>query len=106
MADERERDALNSSGPQAPPRQTFDGAALASAGPAPQPKQQRQVYFREAGGYMDTPVFDREAIGMGFKAQGPLILEEAGSSLVVGPRGRIEQLASGNLVVHIGEQQP
>jgi N-methylhydantoinase A len=91
---------------EAPPLQTFAGAALASAGPAPQPKQQRQVYFREAGAYVTTPVFDREAIGAGFTAHGPLILEEAGSSLVVGPRGRIEQLASGNLVVHIEEQRP
>ena len=91
---------------EAPPRQLFDGATLASAGPAPQPKQQRQVYFREAGGYVTTPVFDRESIGAGFTTRGPLILEEAGSSLVVGPRGRIEQLASGNLVVHIEEQRP
>jgi N-methylhydantoinase A len=34
-------------------------------------------------------------------ATGPLLIEDVSSSLVVGPKGSVEQLASGNLVITI-----
>ena len=85
---------------EAPPLHGFARQPVPSRAQA-EPKGRRQVYFREAGGYLDTPVYDREALGIGFRAAGPMVVEEAGSSLIVGPRGRVEQLPSGNLVVTI-----
>jgi len=67
------------------------------------PKTTRSVYFREINGYQDTPIYERDALRPGFSRQGPLLVEDEGSTLVVGPRGHVRQLASGNLIIEIGE---
>jgi N-methylhydantoinase A len=87
----------------APPRTEFVPEALA-AGARAEPKAQRRVYFKEAGGYVDTPIYERATLRTGFAASGPLLVEDASSTLVVGPKGRVEQLASGNLIITIEEQ--
>jgi len=85
---------------EAPPRQRFVPEDLA-AGAAPAPKAIRQVYFKEAQGYLPTPIYERSALVAGFGAAGPLLVEDTSSSLVVGPRGHVQQLPSGNLVIRI-----
>ena len=87
---------------EAPPRRTFVPEKI-GAGASSAPKATRQVYFREAGGYLPTPIYERSTLQAGFAAQGPLLVEDPSSSLVVGPLGRIEQLASGNLVITLQE---
>jgi N-methylhydantoinase A len=54
----------------------------------------RPVYFLEQSGYLDTRVFDRYALAAGFSANGPAIIEEYGSSTLVGPR---DHFTIGNL---------
>ena len=49
-----------------------------------QPKS-RPVYFAERGRRIDTPVYRRSELPVGFKAGGPAIVEEYGSTTVVGP---------------------
>ncbi len=51
---------------------------------ARQPPQGRTS--EEVDGYLDTPVFDRATLPAGFHAPGPLLIEDAGSTLVVGPK--------------------
>ena len=85
---------------EAAPRKRFVQQALAE-GAAPSPKGVRQVYFKEAGGYVSTPIYERSTMVAGFSAPGPLLVEDASSTLVVGPRGHMKQLASGNLVIEI-----
>ena len=87
----------------APPRTEFVPEAL-PAGARAEPKAQRQVYFKEAGGYVATPIYERAALRTGFAASGPLLVEDASSTLVVGPKGRVEQLASGNLLITIEDK--
>jgi len=87
---------------EAPPRQRLVPEALASGQSAP-PTNHRRVYFREAGGYVDTPVYARASLRTGFACKGPMLVEDEGSTLVVGPKGRVEQQASGNLVITIQE---
>lgn len=87
---------------EAPPRQALQWQALAQGG-APEPKSRRPVYFHEADAYVDTPVYDRDALRSGFQARGPMLIEDAGSTLVVGPKGQVEQLPTGNLVITIEE---
>ncbi|WP_321943877.1 hydantoinase/oxoprolinase family protein [Paraburkholderia tropica] len=70
----------------------------------PQPKARRQVYFGEVGGYVDTPIFSRDTLYAGFEMIGPLLIEDTGSTLVVGPRGKVVQETSGNLIVEILER--
>jgi N-methylhydantoinase A len=87
---------------EAGPRKEFVAEALAQ-GAAPQPKGTRPVYFKEADGYLPTPIFERSTLVAGFSQPGPLVVEDASSSLVVGPKGHVKQLPSGNLLVEIGD---
>ena len=47
-------------------------------------KERRNVYFREKG-FIDTPVFDREKILPGNVIQGPCIIEQIDSTIVIPP---------------------
>ena len=49
-----------------------------------------------------TTVYDRYALVPGAAFDGPAIVEESESTLVVGPGGRFEVAASGNIIVTIG----
>ena len=59
----------------------------------------RPAYFPEAGGWIDTTVYDRERLAPGFEFAGPAVVEEEGSTLVVGPAGSVRVSRTGNLVV-------
>ncbi len=48
-------------------------------------KNERPAYFPEAGGYVDTPVYDRYGLRAGMHFGGPAIIEERESTTVVGP---------------------
>lgn len=66
-----------------------DLAPNQSAGGSPTVRT-RQVYFAEAGETVPTSVFKREELPAGFSAQGPALIEEYGSTTVIGPRDRFE----------------
>jgi len=59
----------------------------------------RPAYFPDADGWVDTTVYDRARLAPGREFAGPAVVEEEGSTLVVGPAGRVHVTASGNLVV-------
>jgi N-methylhydantoinase A len=59
----------------------------------------RPAYFPEARGWVDTTVYDRERLAPGFAFAGPAVVEEEGSTLVVGPSGQVHVSRTGNLVV-------
>lgn len=88
---------------EAPPRRPFVPTPLAQ-GAAPQPRSSRPVYFEEAGAYVDTPIYAREDLPAQFRTAGPVLVEEASTTLVVGPLGLLELMPSGNLLVTIQEQ--
>jgi len=50
-------------------------------------KGSRLAYFPEFGRYIDTPVYDRYALAPGMQLDGPAIVEERESTLIVGARG-------------------
>ena len=71
--------------------------------PATNPiKGTRQVYFPEFREFRPTTVYDRYALVGGQSFDGPAIVEERESTLVVGPGGRFEVATSGNVIVTIG----
>jgi N-methylhydantoinase A len=74
-------------------------AAAAQADPI---KGTRPVYFPEFREFRPTAVYDRYALLPGQAFAGPAIVEERESTLVVGPGGRFEVAASGNIIVSIG----
>ncbi len=87
------------SGPR--PGLDFRLAASGAAGGGA-PKGVRKAYFPEAGGFVDTPVYDRYALRPGDGFAGPAIVEEGESTLVVGPRGRGRVDQHLNVIVDLG----
>ncbi|HXH13633.1 MAG TPA: hydantoinase/oxoprolinase family protein [Alphaproteobacteria bacterium] len=76
---------------------------LVAAGPTPSIRLERQIalpgttadaalkgyrraYFPEAGGFVETPVYNRYRLVPGVNVRGPAILEERESTVVIGPK--------------------
>ena len=74
------------------------GSAGAISGP-PQLKTRRNAYFPEAVGYVDTAVYDRDALRPGSRFTGPAIVEERESTTVVGPGAVVTVDAHRSLVM-------
>ncbi len=66
----------------------------------------RPVYFPELGGFVDTPVLRRADLPDGFQSPGPLLIEDAGSTLVLGPQAHVMLSASGNLIIDLEGSRP
>jgi N-methylhydantoinase A len=62
----------------------------------------RPVYFEEAGGYVETAVYDHYSLQPGERIAGPAIVEQKESTAVVGPSGNATLDARMNLVITIG----
>ncbi|MCY4469729.1 MAG: hydantoinase/oxoprolinase family protein [Thiotrichales bacterium] len=60
-------------------------------------KGRRQVYTPESGGFEDCPVYDRYALGAGARIEGPAIVEEAESTVVIGRGGVVQADEHNNL---------
>ncbi len=58
---------------------------LGGGEPASALKGHRAAYFPERGGYTPTPVYDRQRLGAGARLDGPALIEERESTLVVRP---------------------
>jgi N-methylhydantoinase A len=86
------------SGP--PPRLAFGGGAGPRA-TADAVKASRRAWFAEAAGWIDTPVYDRYALGPGTTFAGPAIVEERESTAVIGPGASCRVDDGLTLVVHM-----
>lgn len=64
-------------------------------------KTHRAVYFDEEQSFVETPVYDYYALAQDVEVTGPAIIEQAESTIVVGPRGTAHVDAHHNLVMHI-----
>jgi N-methylhydantoinase A len=62
----------------------------------------RPVYFAEAGGFVETPVFRRDALRAGNWVAGPVLVEEYASTTVVPPGDSLTVDKIGNLVITVG----
>jgi N-methylhydantoinase A/oxoprolinase/acetone carboxylase beta subunit len=77
--------------------------AVPAAATTPAPKGRRQAYFAEAGGYVDTPVYDRYALNPGAAFAGPAIVEERESTTVVGPDAHVRVDGRLTLILELRE---
>ncbi len=50
--------------------------------------EHRSVFFADCGQRLQTPVYKRNDLPRGFEAAGPAVIEEYGSTTIVGPRDR------------------
>ncbi len=66
-------------------------------------KGRRPAYFPELGGFQPTAVYDRYALIPGATLEGPTIVEERESTLVVGPGGKAHVDDYLNVIVEVRE---
>jgi len=66
-------------------------------------KGSRPAYFPESNGFVETAIYDRYALQPGMKFNGPAIVEERESTLIVGVRGRASVDERLNVVVELSE---
>ncbi|MDR7468131.1 MAG: hydantoinase/oxoprolinase family protein [Armatimonadota bacterium] len=74
---------LRATGPR--PRVTLPEAPRRPDRPAPVAKARRRAYMPERGGFVEVPVYDRDALPAGAAISGPAIVEEKDSTAVIGP---------------------
>jgi len=81
------------------PRSVREGAAQPEADAM---LRRKPVYFREANGFADTPVYARTRLRHGNEIAGPALIEEHASTTVIAPGDRMSVDAFGNLILTIG----
>ena len=69
----------------------------------PPTAQLRQVYFGNDLGFVQTQVFQREELPTGFTGDGPALIEEYGSTSVVGPQDCFTIGKLGEIHIHINQ---
>jgi N-methylhydantoinase A len=82
-------------------RAEADLSALAATGAegAPRATATRRVWF--SGGWRDTPIYRRSEVGAGAQIDGPAIVEQMDTTIVIEPGCQAEADAMGNLIVDI-----
>ena len=63
------------------------------------PKGQRQAYFDEYKRFVDTPLYERAALGPRQKIGGPAIIEQADATTVIYPDQQAHVDDWGNLII-------
>ena len=76
-------------------------AALASGAGDPAPYERRRVFLGAGRGWAETDVFRGDALRPGHRRRGPLVVEEATTTVFVGPDDALEVDAAGNFVIHL-----
>jgi N-methylhydantoinase A len=84
-------------------RKDIDLAVLggsAGNGGALEPMAKRPVYFD--GGFVETPIFARDALGEGARIEGPAIVQQSDATIVIDPGASADTDRLGNLVIDVG----
>jgi N-methylhydantoinase A len=69
-------------------------------------KGRRPAYFAAAGGLVETAVYDRYGLASGDEISGPAVVEEEGSTLVIGPGATARVAPSGNVILTLRSLSP
>ncbi|MFH1929386.1 MAG: hydantoinase/oxoprolinase family protein [Chloroflexota bacterium] len=68
-------------------------------------KETRQAYFVDAGGWVDTPIYDGSKLRAGNRIAGPAIIEEVTTTIVICPHDQAEIDQLGNVVIDVGSDK-
>ena len=77
----------------------MSGGGTVSTAPPSSPRGVRRVWFDTP---VDCPIYERDALVRGAAIAGPAIVQEYASTTLVCPGDRLEVVASGELVIHLG----
>jgi N-methylhydantoinase A len=88
-------------------RGAVDRPDLKALNPAPRegkgmPIATRSVFFTELDAFTETSIYRRSDLPIGFRVEGPTLIEEYGSTTVVGPFDQVEVGSLGELRIQIG----
>jgi N-methylhydantoinase A len=64
--------------------------------------QHRQVWFESPGGFVHCPIYNRVHVKAGTTIEGPAIIEQMDSTLVVTGGDLVTSLEAGNLLLRLG----
>ncbi len=79
---------------------TMFGGSGGAATPAT-PVARRSIFF--AGNFVDTPIFDRDTLSADEVIDGPAIIQQADSTVVIDPGATAKVDRLGNLVIDVGQ---
>jgi N-methylhydantoinase A len=88
----------------APETVVGDGAQGATNGVSAKPRM-RSAFFPDQGVYVDTPVMSVNTLRFGQEYAGPALIEQPGSTVVIGPGDRFRLDEHANLRITLGAKQ-
>ena len=65
----------------------------------PMLKSTRPILVGSGGGYIEAKVYDRHALPLGTLIEGPAVVEQTDTTIVIEPGWRAEVVAGGNLLI-------
>lgn len=83
------------------PKLTFPETAATPSTASTALKNSRPVYFPETNGFTDCPVYDRYLLNAGDRFEGPALVEEHESTIVILPNSLAQVDGSGNIIVDL-----
>ena len=76
--------------------------SLGNGAPQAEAREHRPVYFEESGGFVEVGIYERTDLGPGCEFDGPAIVEQVDSTVVVHPEQRASVDTFGNLLISVG----
>lgn len=61
----------------------------------------REAYFKSAGSYVETDIYNRDGLGAGVLLKGPAIVEQMDSTVVIPPNATAEVDEIGNIIITV-----
>jgi N-methylhydantoinase A len=66
-----------------------------------EPARTRSVFFEERNAFVDTPIYDRSALGAGATIDGPAVIEQDDTTVLVPPGTKVEVDSYLNLLIDV-----
>ena len=66
-----------------------------------EPTRTRSVFFEERNAFVDTPIYDRSALGAGATIDGPAVIEQDDTTVLVPPGTKVEVDSYLNLLIDV-----
>ena len=77
----------------------MDGYAVRAADVAGAQRGSRKVWFQ--GGWRDTPIMARDALPIGARFDGPAVLEQLDTTIIIEPGNEVAVDGAANLVINV-----
>jgi N-methylhydantoinase A len=69
------------------------------------PVTTRQAYFESTGGYVDTDIYERSSLGSGTNINGPAIVQQMDSTVMIPPKMDATVDDIGNIIIEVSDNE-